>query len=422
MLSICIPTRDRARYLERCLGELTATAALPFPVEIVVSDNASSDDTLAVCAAFADRLPLRVEVQAQDVGAEANVVSVLRAARGRYAVYLGDDDRLDLARVADVISIFEESPSLVCVQAPWVSRDDAGGRDLGLFYPLSEPALFGRGQAWPCWQFLLKQRIFPEIAIYRTRDLHAILHLPRTVHWAFVWCFRLLGRGNVAFLPVPFYVHVVRPAADLPARTQLGVTQSATHLDRYRGGLEWGLAAALRQVAGHVPEEHRIHAMRLLDRFLAERAEVAARVAASQVDFIAATEHFSRSRVWDAGVELPDLHRFELEHTMLAALQALVQTARSSAGCTRIVLVDVDNAERVQALIAQVFGWTGGIELVSEPVAVDDGVVLVPDTARRVQAEATGTLPGRILVWSELADCYRVHNVLGAIAATSSAA
>ena len=105
---------------------------------------------------------------------------------------------------------------------------------------------------------------------------------------------------------------------------------------------------------------------------------------------------------------------------MLAALQALVQTARSSAGCTRIVLVDVDNAERVQALIAQVFGWTGGIELVSEPVAVDDGVVLVPDTARRVQAEATGTLPGRILVWSELADCYRVHNVLGAIAATSS--
>jgi len=376
-----------------------------------------------VCAAFADRLPLRLLTQSRDVGAEANVVSALRAARGRYAVYLGDDDRLDLERVADVISLFEESPSLVCVQAPWQSRDDATGRDLGRFYPLAEPALFARGQAWPCWQFLLKHRIFPEIGIYRTRDLHAILHLPRSVHWAFVWCFRLLGRGRVAFLPAPFYIHVVRPAPDLPPRTQLGVTQSTSHLDRYRGGLEVALAAALRQVAGHVPEEHRLHAMRLLDRFMAERAQVAARVSAGQADFIGAIEHFTRSRVWDAGVEVPELHRFEQEHTMLASLQALVQTADSAAGCERIVLWSVANSEQVRGLLQQIFGWTGAIEVVDGDGDLDlhDAITLVPDAPSHTALVARGALPGRVLIWEELVDCFRVHNVLAAIASTAAA-
>lgn len=382
----------------------------------MVSDNASEDDTAQVCARFAERLDLRLYRQAEDVGAERNVVSALRAARGRYCVYLGDDDRLDLDAIARVVALFEENTSLVCVQAPWQTRDDAHQRDLGLFYSVSEPAAFTADQAWPCWQFLLHNRVFPEIGVYRTADLHPVLHLPSSVHWAFVWCFRLLGRGTVAFLSVPFYIHVVRPAVDLPPRTQLGVQQSTTHLDRYRGGLEWSLAAALRRVVGHVPEEHRHKAMLALDRFMAERAAVAARVAASQGDFVGAIEHFTRSRVWNAGVDRQALQRFEQEHTMLAGLQALVDTARASAGCTRILLDAVDNTERVAALLGQVFGWEG--EVVIDGMIQEADVVLVMRPEHREAAVARGALPGRVLVWEELVDCFRVHNVLGAIART----
>lgn len=416
-LSICIPTRNRAPYLERCLAHLEGALALGFPVEIVVSDNASEDDTAEVCARFADRLPLRVERHSEDVGAERNVVNALRAARGRLAVYLGDDDRLDLERLRDVVGLFDDNPGLVCVQAPWMSQDDATGRAVGRFYSVPEPAAFGAGQAWPCWQFLLKHRVFPEIAVYRTADLHPILHLPRTVHWAFVWCFRLLGRGTVAFLPVPFYIHVVRPAPDLPPRRQLGVTQSTTHLDRYRGGLEWALAAALRQSVGHVPEENRLHAMRLLDRFIAERADVAARIAAGQADFITAIEHHVRGRVWEAGVDRDAIQRFEQEHTMLASLQALAEVAAGTAGCERIALVGVSNADRAATLLTQLFGWDRPVDVLDAAVDRDlsAAVALVMDREGRAVAEAAGALPGRVIDWSELTDCFRVHNVLGAI-------
>ena len=45
-LSICIPTYNRAAFLDYSLSNLAA-ARFPFPIEIVISDNASTDETPA---------------------------------------------------------------------------------------------------------------------------------------------------------------------------------------------------------------------------------------------------------------------------------------------------------------------------------------------------------------------------------------
>lgn len=421
MLSICIPTFQRAAFLARCLEQLEAVHELPFSVEIVVSDNASTDNTTQVLAAAATRLPLRVVRQSENVGAERNVLSALRAATGRYAVYMGDDDALILDRVAMIVAMFEENASLVCVQAPWVSRDDLNGEDLGTFYQLDQPAAFTASDAWPCWQYLLKYRIFPEIGVYRTEALHRILHLPRSMHWAFVWTFRLLAQGTVAFLPVPFYRHVVRAAAGLPERSQAGVEQATTHLDRYRGGLEWGLAAALRSVVGLVPLDQRQQAQAALSAFLAERSAVAARVSAGSHDFIGAVEHFSRSLVWDAAVHLDPIHRFEGDHTMLAGLQAVVETARATAGVQRIALVDLPNTGTIVNLLSGVLGWTGPVEVTDGPgaAALGDALALVASPGERAAIIDAGMMAGHVLAFAEVADCFRVHNPLGAAQATA---
>lgn len=424
-LSVCIPTFERAPFLERCLAHLEGLRDLPFEIEVVVSDNASTDATREVCEAALGRgLPVRYLRQRENVGAERNVVSALRAARGTCAVYLGDDDRLLLDRVAAIVGMFRENPGLACVQAPWVSRDDRGGRDLGTFYEVGEPAVFTAGDAWPCWQFLLRNRIFPEIAVYRTEALHPILHLPRTVHWAFVWVFRLLTQGSVAFLPIPFYVHVVRPAADLPRRTQLGMTQAGTHLDRYRGGLEWALAASLRIAAGYVPEEKRGLAADLLTAFQAERASVAARTAAGGADFVAAVEHFTRSVVWDPTVDLDGVHAFERDHVMLAALQAVAETAACTAGVERILLWGLPNTDNVQALLKNLLAYGGDVDVATgaeEAATAQDAVVLVADTTARRTVVEGGAAPGLVLAWDEVADCHRVHNPLGAAVARRQA-
>lgn len=55
LLTIAIPTYNRAEKLEVLLEQLTAdTAYDPTRVEIVVSDNASTDHTAQVVARFAD--------------------------------------------------------------------------------------------------------------------------------------------------------------------------------------------------------------------------------------------------------------------------------------------------------------------------------------------------------------------------------
>ncbi|MFT7519566.1 MAG: hypothetical protein ACI9MC_001708, partial [Kiritimatiellia bacterium] len=403
VLSICIPTFERARYLEVCLDHLAVVTSLPLNIEIVVSDNASTDDTEAVVGrAKAAGLPVRYLRQRENVGAEANVVSALRAARGEFCVYLGDDDRLVMERVIEIIDLFQHNSSLVCVQAPWESWDDQKNENHGPFYELPAPACFTADTSWNAFVFLLSQEVFPEIGVYRTRALHAVLHLPKHSHWAFVWFFRLLGQGAVAFMPTPFYRHVVRARADLPARSQIGVRQAVVGLDRYRGGMEWGLAAALRSVAGsHIPREKLDEANRLLTGFIASRAGVAARVSAKNHDFIGATEFFGRSLTWRPHVELPALHRFEQGHTMLAALQAVFELASTTAGVRRLILCDVDNSDNVLLILRQVFGYTDPVEqlAIDETESQDDAMVLVMDRLARAAVVANGVLPGRVIVW-----------------------
>jgi glycosyltransferase involved in cell wall biosynthesis len=63
LLSICIPTRDRASYLEKSLQsivqqEFFTSISL---VEIVISDNCSSDNTFEVCREFINKYPGKIK-------------------------------------------------------------------------------------------------------------------------------------------------------------------------------------------------------------------------------------------------------------------------------------------------------------------------------------------------------------------------
>lgn len=89
LISVVIPTRDRAVYLRETLR--TVLAIDDPEVEIVVSDNASEDDTKAVVASFTDQR-LRYVNPGRRVSMRANFEFAFRQSNGQYLLYIGDDD------------------------------------------------------------------------------------------------------------------------------------------------------------------------------------------------------------------------------------------------------------------------------------------------------------------------------------------
>ena len=93
LLSICIPTFNRAELLEVCLATvLPQVAQFANEVECVVSDNASSDRTVVVLAESAKSFPIRVVRNAENIGIIANITKcVAELARGEFVLLMGDD-------------------------------------------------------------------------------------------------------------------------------------------------------------------------------------------------------------------------------------------------------------------------------------------------------------------------------------------
>lgn len=90
LVSVCIPTRDRARWLGGALESVFAQTLQDF--EVIVFDDASRDGTEQIVARWSDpRLSYRLH--ARPVGVATNRNACLAVARGRYVAWLDSDDR-----------------------------------------------------------------------------------------------------------------------------------------------------------------------------------------------------------------------------------------------------------------------------------------------------------------------------------------
>ncbi len=94
-LSLCIPTVNRSAYLEAALlSGLREAASQPAGrVEVLVSDNASTDGTAELIARIQASYPeLRAFRNAENLGFDGNYLRCLEEARGEFVWIMGDDD------------------------------------------------------------------------------------------------------------------------------------------------------------------------------------------------------------------------------------------------------------------------------------------------------------------------------------------
>ncbi|UUX97509.1 glycosyltransferase family 2 protein [Aquabacterium sp. J223] len=102
LISIVVPTFRSAAVLEGALSSLATQDWRGF--EVIVSDGASDDGTLAIAERFAGRLPALHIDSRPDGGVYDAINRGVRRSRGRWFLVLGSDDRLHatttLSRVA----------------------------------------------------------------------------------------------------------------------------------------------------------------------------------------------------------------------------------------------------------------------------------------------------------------------------------
>lgn len=152
VLSICIPTYNRAGCLRQCLdsiAEQLKDLEVEAKIEVVISDNASSDGTESVVKEFQAKFAkIYYYKNSENLGFDRNALQLVEKAHGEFVWLLGDDDALFPDAVAYILKQLQGEKFKYCVvnywgynnslSAPALKRPDSGIEADKYFVHLSE--------------------------------------------------------------------------------------------------------------------------------------------------------------------------------------------------------------------------------------------------------------------------------------------
>src|SRR3954447_3399773 len=122
-VTVCIPTYNRSELLRSSLQSVLWQSLRD--IEVIVSDNASSDDTAEVVRSLGDP---RVVYDRNDenIGLFANMSRCLSLGSGHYRVVLPDDDLMLPGNLERKVAYLERNPGAAMVHSGFRFLDAAG--------------------------------------------------------------------------------------------------------------------------------------------------------------------------------------------------------------------------------------------------------------------------------------------------------
>lgn len=197
-LSVVVPTYRGESYVGAALTSIERElAGAPADVEVIVVDDGSDDETTAVVAAYADRLPLVTLPPRRRGSWVAAVNDGLAVARAPWSCMLHQDDRwLDgrLAALEPALRRADAAGAQLVVHGVQMETDD--GRAVGRWRPPFRPGLIERERAFP--SLLVQNWVSVPGATFRTdaaRDRRLDEALWYTADWD-LWL-TLAARGGL---------------------------------------------------------------------------------------------------------------------------------------------------------------------------------------------------------------------------------
>lgn len=141
LLSICIPTYNRAAYLPTCLDSIISQlkdTTLQKQVEVVIADNASTDETTTIVKHYQDTytdVSIIYFRNEKNLGFDRSFARLIEKSTGTYCLSIGDDDAFFEGTIPMVLAKIEKT------DVPFFGLN-CWGYDAQLQYPvLSHPNL-----------------------------------------------------------------------------------------------------------------------------------------------------------------------------------------------------------------------------------------------------------------------------------------
>ena len=131
LVSIALPVHNGADTVAPVIRSVLAQTHSN--LELVISDNASTDDTQEICRQFArDDRRVVYRRHRMNVGLLNNFISAAQSTTGAYLRWIGDDDWLDPSYVSRVLDALGEDERRVLITTQIVYTDTAGSETLDI--------------------------------------------------------------------------------------------------------------------------------------------------------------------------------------------------------------------------------------------------------------------------------------------------
>lgn len=110
LISICIPTYNSALFLSQTLDSIAAQTYKN--IEVIISDNASSDDTCLIAQTYCDIHGWELFKNETNIGAGNNFNKLIDLANGKYVAIYHADDIYDPTIVEKSLHAFQQSENI----------------------------------------------------------------------------------------------------------------------------------------------------------------------------------------------------------------------------------------------------------------------------------------------------------------------
>lgn len=117
-ITVCIPTYNRSQYLKECLDSIMVQLndeKIKKRVEIVISDNASTDNTEEIVNKYKKKIKkISYFKNTKNIGPVKNVIKVAKYATTEYVWFFSDDDLQNKDALRIILSIIDrENPDII---------------------------------------------------------------------------------------------------------------------------------------------------------------------------------------------------------------------------------------------------------------------------------------------------------------------